>query len=329
MGKLTNWIPLWIKEPLCILLKESKTHPFSIACSHAVCDYANIRNLPETKRRQIYRTFHQRVSDYLSTRYGHLVDAGAADMGTPVPNAPIWVFWWQGLNNAPELVKICVASLQRNRGNHPVIIVDQWNYSHYVRLPEYIPNKLREGVISLTHFSDILRVNLLAAHGGLWCDATIYCTRQIPEEVFSTPFFTCRNPGGNYENISNWNWTGYLMGSWTGNVFFKTASAVFNAYWENENQLLDYFLIDYVLNLVLEGNQAVHSMIYSVPPNNVNQTYLQEHFSAPLTPEHLTQLEQGDTWLFKTSWKTTYPRNVLGKETLYGYWLRTNREKMS
>lgn len=28
----------------------------------------------------------------------------------------IWLCWWQGLDNAPEIVKACVSSIKRNRG---------------------------------------------------------------------------------------------------------------------------------------------------------------------------------------------------------------------
>jgi hypothetical protein len=46
------------------------------------------------------------------------------------------------------------------------------------------------GKMTVTHFSDILRFNLLKNNGGLWLDATIFVNKPIPEKYF-TPIFTC------------------------------------------------------------------------------------------------------------------------------------------
>ena len=103
--------------------------------------------------------------------------------------------WWQGESNAPPTVKACIHSMRKNSGNHPVIVLDQSNYKKYVALPQYIEKKREKGVISLTHFSDIIRINLLNTYGGLWLDSTIYVNRQISEEVFEKNFYTVKMNG--------------------------------------------------------------------------------------------------------------------------------------
>ena len=40
----------------------------------------------------------------------------------------IWICWWQGLENAPEIVKRCVASIQKHAGNHKIIMITDENY---------------------------------------------------------------------------------------------------------------------------------------------------------------------------------------------------------
>ena len=112
----------------------------------------------------------------------------------PVDPAPIWSVWWQGVENAPEMVKMCFASVNRHRGKHPFIIITKDNYQEYVRLPEYILKKVDSGVLRLTHFSDIIRLYLLTHYGGLWLDATIYVTDTIPEEIFSSKYYSIK-PG--------------------------------------------------------------------------------------------------------------------------------------
>ena len=50
----------------------------------------------------------------------------------------IWVFWWQGLNEAPDLVKTCIKSMQKNANGADVIILSKYNYKNYIDIPDYI-----------------------------------------------------------------------------------------------------------------------------------------------------------------------------------------------
>ena len=79
-----------------------------------------------------------------------------------------------------EIVKICVESIKKNAGDHRVIILTDDNYKQYVDIPEWVEEKKKKGVISRTHYSDILRLSLLARHGGMWIDSTFYCTDILP-----------------------------------------------------------------------------------------------------------------------------------------------------
>ena len=51
--------------------------------------------------------------------------------------------------------------------------ITEKNYKDYVNMPDYIIRKQQSGEIDLTHFSDILRMMLLARHGGIWMDSTL------------------------------------------------------------------------------------------------------------------------------------------------------------
>lgn len=326
MGIITKRIPLWIKEPICVFLNQLGKVPLSIAFWHSACDYADTKKLSTKKRVQIYHARQRCVYNHIRKKYGYLVDESVCDPGEPIPNCPIWVFWWQGFGNAPELVRICYASLKKNCGKHPVIALDQYNYMQYVDLPSYITEKVKNGVISLTHFSDILRLNLLATHGGFWCDATIYCTKPLNDDWLSTPIVTCRSPGNSFENVSDWNWTGYALGGYRGNPLFTISCDILNEYWKEQLHLVDYFLIDYIIKLVFYSNSSINQWINQIPSNNTKQTYLQDHFGEIATEEMKDLIAQGDTWLYKTSWKTEYPKTVDDQETVYGYFLRINQE---
>lgn len=108
------------------------------------------------------------ISNKFSRRVKHLSYPTLFTQGNT-----IWVFWWQGEENMPTIVKACYNSIKKNRGLYKVILLDQKNFYNYVNIPTYILNKLESGKISITHFSDILRFNLLAKYGG-WMLPYIY-----------------------------------------------------------------------------------------------------------------------------------------------------------
>ena len=67
----------------------------------------------------------------------------------------IWVCWWQGLDNAPDIVKQCVKSIQNNAPNYTVTVITDDNYREFADIPAWIEEKNKKGIIPKAHFSDI------------------------------------------------------------------------------------------------------------------------------------------------------------------------------
>lgn len=180
-------------------------------------------------------------------------------------NSVIWTMWWQGESDAPPIVKACIQSMRLNSNNHQVMVLDQYNYKKYVTLPEYIEKKRVEGKITLTHFSDIIRVNLLSKYGGLWLDSTIYVNGIIPEEVFKRKFYTIKLRQ-TYKGISNNQWCGFLIGGTPNNVIFERTSDFLNEYWKQEEELVDYLFLDYIFYIVFaeikQANDDLNAVDY-------------------------------------------------------------------
>ena len=86
----------------------------------------------------------------------------------------IWVMWWQGESAMPPIVKACYSSIKRAAKDYEVVLITEENWKQYVEIPQYIIDKVDCKKITLTHFSDIVRVALLKRWGGLWIDATVY-----------------------------------------------------------------------------------------------------------------------------------------------------------
>ena len=106
----------------------------------------------------------------------------------------IWVCWWQGLDNAPEIVKTCVESIKRNSGKYEVLIITDENYKQYVKFPDWLEEKRKHGIISKTIYSDLLRLNLLSTYGGIWIDSTFFCTGKSFEHYMQLPLWSIKRP---------------------------------------------------------------------------------------------------------------------------------------
>ena len=132
----------------------------------------------------------ERTSKYLWRHYKDLItkplDETQEEKKTTLI---IWVCWLQGFEIAPEIVKKCVDSVKRNMPKYEVRVLTAENIFEYVTLPEHIVRKYQKGTITFTHFSDILRTALLVQHGGIWFDATVLLTDELPAQMTNAPLF--------------------------------------------------------------------------------------------------------------------------------------------
>jgi hypothetical protein len=103
----------------------------------------------------------------------------------------IWQYWGQGWNSEslPEVVKICTRSVQMNKGDYEVIYLDDNNISEYIDFPHFVHEKRKNSGFRHVFFSDLLRLALLKAYGGVWVDATFLFTAPLSEHLGEMNFF--------------------------------------------------------------------------------------------------------------------------------------------
>lgn len=164
----------------------------------------------------------------------------------------VWICWLQGIENAPELVQKCYASIQEHITDREIVLITSENRKQYVAFPDYIEQKYESGIITHTHFSDLLRIALLAQYGGTWIDATVFCSGgTIPKYMLDSDFFVFQNlkPGadGHVLNISSW-----FMTARTRNKIVTAVRDLLYAYWEKNNNLIDYFLLHHFFAIVAD-----------------------------------------------------------------------------
>lgn len=164
----------------------------------------------------------------------------------------VWACWMQGIENAPALVQRCYKSLQANLPEREIILITSDNIREYTDFPDYIIDKYDRGLITHTHFSDLLRIELLCKYGGTWIDSTVLCTgKDIPSYMLESDFFLFQNlkPGadGSTLNISSW-----YMTSCSNNKILLAVRNLLWDYWKKNNRLVDYFLLHHFMSIVSE-----------------------------------------------------------------------------
>lgn len=164
----------------------------------------------------------------------------------------IWQYWNSGAENAPDLVKACLASVDKYRGNIERVILNDDNIKDYVTIPDYIYKLKQKGIISNTHFSDILRTYLLYEHGGCWIDATVLLTDYLPDYITQSELFVFTNEQKN--DPDNLSMTSYFISSQGNSAVIAKAKRVLELYWEENNFLLNYFLFLHAVTLLMQSS---------------------------------------------------------------------------
>lgn len=242
--------------------------------------------------------------------------------GEYVKNAPIWVCWWTGIETAPPIVKQCVNSIYKNANNHPVYLITDITYQNYIRIPDYILSKMESKKMGLAHFSDYLRVSLLEKYGGLWLDATIFCSENISEQFFDSPFFTLKSPYTESRYASKYQWVTFCLGGWKGNQFYSFVKEAFEEYWSKNEYAIDYLFFDYIIYLGRENCPYIKELMDAIPENTPHRDDLQAAMNARLPADRFDIVIKPDTGLYKLSWRETYSETTPdGNDSIYKYFI--------
>ena len=310
-------------------------HGFFVNCGHYSCYYAfwsamwwigfygRLSSLSTVALKKKTKFMHHYLKPYSDAALAAVKVSAPMEQLT-TENYYIWVLWWQGMDSAPELVRACYANLVHQNGSR-VKLITKDNINLYVDIPKYILEKVENNIITFTHFSDILRVSLLACHGGIWIDSTCWTTEPVPKRFLNCPVYTSKTKGQrDYGLWSNAKWSGWLLGTNSkqhpGFVFCRQ---FFVEYWKNETVLIDYLLIDFVLTLAYENVRKFQLDVDNVPFNNENRNSLYFLLNQEYDYTKLQKI-MNNSWCFKLSYKHNHPKkSKSGKITFYGYILDT------
>jgi len=218
-------------------------------------------------------------------------------------DGPIWLMWYQGIENAPPIVLSCFHSIIKNKNKHRVYIINKNNLKNFIKLPSYIMEKFNNGSISITHFSDIVRMALLTKYGGYWIDSTYFINAPIIK--VNTTFYTLK-----LNSKIKWA-TSFLAAS--KNSFLVTycfLSLLY--YWKKYDHIIEYLLLDDIINVAYISSEEFKKVIDNMPLTCnaisllkvINSTFNQSDFNC---------------YINKLSWKRKWSILNNGTKTNYGY----------
>lgn len=284
------------------------------------------------KHLYVKRILHNNFDPYLSTLQNmpiYSIQSDGYSYEESQYDNSIWIYW-DNPNDIPDIVKSCISSIKKNSNSMTVIMVNEQNFSHYVQIDYKIQKKYRAGIITKTHFSDIVRISLLEKYGGLYMDATILQTKTIPSYVTKTDFFTFKlkieKP---WEVVSNGEWCVFFISCKKHNLLMKATLSMMNSYWEKYDLMIDYLWIDYMWKVASEVIPSVKKMLLDVPSTNSYVLSLKDFEKICSIEEFQEMISHDDTAYYKMSCKGV--RNIPykdmdGNTTLLGRIIEYNKQ---
>ena len=144
----------------------------------------------------------------------------------------IWMYWHQGFDQAPVLVKKCVKTWKLHHPKWDIKLLDAQTVNDY--MSAFPISKEKFELLGLAHRSDLIRTQLLIQHGGVWVDSTCFPIKPLDDWLFEymeSGLFLFYKPGRD-RIISNW-----FIAAEKGNYILKKLLTDLCRYWDNNTFL--------------------------------------------------------------------------------------------
>lgn len=203
--------------------------------------------------------FHERrrVARFVESRIDRIrarADAGPG-RGTPA-EGPLFTLWFQGFDDAPPLVQACQRQLRRVSARD-LVRLDDANLAHFAELPA----SLDLSRIGTAHRSDLLRLELLARHGGTWLDATVLVRDDFDQalaDVMGAGFFAFDKRAS---TLSNW----LMSVDAPGHHAVRLMRAALHTWWEEEPANTPYLVFHHLFAVLLEVDDTLRALWEATP----------------------------------------------------------------
>ncbi len=226
----------------------------------------------------------------------------------------IWQYWGQGVDETtPKIVKLCFESVNKYKGDYQQIILTNDTIKDYLDIPEFVYDKLNNNdEFTYTFFSDLLRVMLLSAYGGVWIDATVLLTDKIDASLLAKDFFMFQRTEkpADYKFWKNFNadyfcWDdGFRVNLLNSFIVAKKNNLIINSilsilmnYWNNETHFIHYFLFQIMFDELMRVDsykklncEKVSDLLPHLLQVNIQKTYSEDLWNDITSKSHIHKL---------------------------------------
>lgn len=208
----------------------------------------------------------QIANNYLSKKYSEYLNNLPKYKEHKAKEEIIRWCWLQGEDKAPKLNQSCLGSIRKFVTNKKIIILTDENINDYVDFPDFIMKKYNDGIISRTHFSDLLRCELLIKYGWTWMDSTVLMT-DYNKDFFDPDFFVFKSDDECCALSSR------FITSNKNNPILLTTRDLLYEYWKHNNYILHYYLFHIFFTIAISKYTEIWNKIpyYSNKPPHVMQ----------------------------------------------------------
>ena len=146
----------------------------------------------------------------------------------PEQERNIFIYWDQGLDSAPPVVKLCVRQIRQLHPQWKIHELDARNISGYAG-----PSQLGSGAfdaLPIQKQSNLYRMQLLLEHGGVWFDSTVFPVISLDSWLtgrMGEGVFLFQRPGPD-RLVANW-----FMAARKGNRLLGRVVEDYCAYWRD------------------------------------------------------------------------------------------------
>lgn len=220
-----------------------------------------------------------KVYHYLKKNYSRFLDSRNYELNNDgVESNEVWICWLQGIENAPEIVRVCYSSIKKWMPDKEIHIIDNNNLYKYINLPDYVIKKWKCGIISNTLFSDFIRLSVLTQFGGIWIDATVFMTGRLPKYIVDSDFFVYRTNKYDTTKVGE----SWFIKSNAHNRILQVTLDLMNEYWRRENKIRDYFIMFIFMKMAKDKYPQDFERMIIIPSSipHMMQGYLNKPFDA-------------------------------------------------
>ncbi|MDR0546299.1 MAG: capsular polysaccharide synthesis protein [Dysgonamonadaceae bacterium] len=211
------------------------------------------------------------IQPYFDEKIPHWNIQSKQNLGT---EKIVWQLWYQGFDKEiPPVIRACFDSVDKYMSDYKIIRLTKKTIPEYVDLPDFAYLKMNHGY-EMAHFSDLLRVCLLTAYGGVWLDAKILLTGKMDENLLKKDFFLYQRTATPPPDAKRWIKYYHKYFYWDKNFRVNSLNSFIVAkknyplleiirdillhFWQNESKTPHYFWFQILFNEIVKRADCKH-----------------------------------------------------------------------